>query len=83
MDSRICWECASVLGFYRWRTIAKILCVSLLVFLLGSGGSPSALAAKKGRSEPPQSVKTGGKITETAPPATIEELRQVLEDNQP
>lgn len=89
MNSRVSWECASVLGFNRWRAIAKILCVSALLFLLqfsllevSPGRSQSALAAKLGRSEA-KAAKTASRITETAPPSAIEQLRQDLEDYQP
>ena len=73
-----------MLGFNCWRSIAKILCVSGLVFLLGFSPwwSQSSLAAKQGRSEP-KAAKTAGKIAEAAPPSVIEELRQDLEDYQP
>lgn len=76
-----------MLGMNCWRKIAKTLMVGLLtgLILLAPVCEKGALAAfgKLGLPGVKSAGKLAGRLSETSPPEVIQELRQVLEDNQP
>ncbi len=88
-----------MVGMLRWRAIAKVLFISLLISLLTLAGLPLDRATGRAfaapflskapagkfaqRSEAKPPGKLAGKITETAPPQLIQDLQAEFEDNQP
>ncbi|MFM7449919.1 MAG: hypothetical protein ACKO24_15155 [Leptolyngbyaceae cyanobacterium] len=76
-----------MLGMNCWQKITKALVVSLLtgLILLAPVYEKGALAAfgKLGLPSVKPAGKLAGRLSETSPPEVIQELRQVLEDNQP
>ncbi|MBF2027344.1 MAG: hypothetical protein IGS48_11325 [Oscillatoriales cyanobacterium C42_A2020_001] len=70
-----------------WCKIAKVSTATLLVLLLTFNpiATNKALAArgKKRTDEVAPPTKVSGKLTEVAPPAVIQELRQEFDDNKP
>jgi hypothetical protein len=82
-------ECGAVLGKMGWRTVAKTLLVAglLILLVLSPGLGMEAIAARgkerSGRTEQAKPTKLVGKLTETSPPQTIQELGKELEKYQP
>jgi len=76
-----------VLGMNYWQKVAKTLVIGLLtgLILLAPVYEKGALAAfgKLGLPGVKSAGKLAGRLSETSAPDVIQELRQVLEDNQP
>lgn len=76
-------------GTMDWGKLAKAVTATLLMVLLilSPIATPAAIAAwgrkQSARTEAPSPAKLAGKLSEVAPPATIQALRQAFDDNQP
>lgn len=76
-------------GTIDWRKLAKTSTATLLMVLLSLSpiATQPAIAAfgrkPAARTETTQPSKLAGKLTEVAPPVSIQELRSAFEDNQP
>ena len=75
-------------GTIDWGKIAKASTATLLMVLLtlqpiATRPAIAAWGKKADRKETTQPTKLAGKLTEVAPPAAIQELRQAFEANQP
>uniref|UniRef100_A0A832M6G5 FHA domain containing protein n=1 Tax=Oscillatoriales cyanobacterium SpSt-402 TaxID=2282168 RepID=A0A832M6G5_9CYAN len=77
-----------MVGTMDWCKIAKASTATLLVLLLtfspiATNRALAAFGKKRTDKEATPATKVSGKLTEVAPPAAIQELRQAFDDNKP